>query len=200
MAEGTDEETTQRLARAEEAAAREAAELAAGDGAEAGDGNKGDREPPRKRGTASGADNGKRPSRTEAENIRSAKTGTIEVHRGGVGRADAQDVSVSVGGVGLARADRVSVELGGIGAAIAGEVEIRQGAANAVIAREVELEQAFVQSVVAARVEVAEGSNVLFLVAGRVDGPVRPVFDWRGALAFGAAAGLVMALLRLLRR
>ena len=111
-----------------------------------------------------------------------------------------RDVSVSMGGIGLARADRVTVELGGIGAAIAGEVEVRQGAVNAVLAREVELEQAIVQSVVALNAEVEEGANVFILVAGRVTGNVRPLLDWRGAVVAGAAAGLVLGLLRAVRR
>ena len=76
---------------------------------------------------------------------------------------------------------------------------MRQGAANVVFAREVELEQAFVQSVVAARAEIEEGANVLFLIAARVEGSVRPVLDWRGAVAFGTAFGIAAGLLRLRR-
>jgi hypothetical protein len=37
---------------------------------------------------------------------------------------------------------------------------------------------------------------VVFLLARRVEGPVRALFDWRGAIAFGAVAGLVASLLR----
>jgi hypothetical protein len=40
----------------------------------------------------------------------------------------------------------------------------------------------------------------MFLVARKVAGDVRVLLDWRGALAFGAAAGLVIALLRRGRR
>ena len=125
-----------------------------------------------------------------------AEATTIDVRQGGIGRAAAEDVNVHIGGVGLARADRVSVELGGIGAAIGDEVEVRQGFVNTVIAREAEVEQALVQTIAALKVEVEEQVNVLFLVAGRVEGNVRAVFDWRGALAFGAAFGLVVGLLR----
>ena len=34
-------------------------------------------------------------------------------------------------------------------------------------------------------------SAVMFLVARRVSGEMRVLLDWRGALAFGAAAGVV---------
>ena len=90
----------------------------------------------------------------------------------------------------------VTVELGGIGAAFAGEIEVRQGAVNSILAREVEVEQAIVQSVVALNAEIEEGANVFILVAGRVTGNVRPVLDWRGGLAIGAAFGLIVGLLR----
>jgi hypothetical protein len=36
----------------------------------------------------------------------------------------------------------------------------------------------------------------MFLIARRVTGDVRVLLDWRGALAFGAIAGLVVGLLR----
>jgi hypothetical protein len=65
-----------------------------------------------------------------------------------------------------------------------------------VVAREVELEQAFVQTVVAGNVEIEEQTMVLVLIAGRVQGSVRTLLDWRGALAFGAAFGLIFGLLR----
>ena len=42
----------------------------------------------------------------------------------------------------------------------------------------------------------ADRSAVMFLVARRVTGDVRVLLDWRGAVAFGAVAGLIMALLR----
>jgi hypothetical protein len=63
-------------------------------------------------------------------------------------------------------------------------VQLDRGAARVVIAADVNAQQ----------------SAVLFLVARRVAGDVRVLFDWRGALAFGAAAGVVVALLSRLRR
>jgi hypothetical protein len=57
------------------------------------------------------------------------------------------------------------------------------------------MDRAAARIVVAADVK-AERSAVMFLVARRVAGDVRVLFDWRGAVAFGAVVGLVMGLLR----
>jgi hypothetical protein len=40
----------------------------------------------------------------------------------------------------------------------------------------------------------------MFLIARRVEGNVRTVLDWRGAVAFGAAFGVVVSLFRGLGR
>ena len=64
------------------------------------------------------------------------------------------------------------------------------------LAREARLEQSLVGALITGRVTVERTTGVLLLVAGRVDGPVKAVFDWRGALAFGAAFGLLWGILR----
>jgi hypothetical protein len=190
MPEANDATSTQTLAEAEQDAAREAAELTtAAETAPVEPAVVLAAEP-----VADADDDG--PVTVLESGVTIAEATTIDVRQGGIGRAAAQDINVSMGGIGLARAERVSVELGGIGAAIGDEVEVRQGAVNAVIAREAEVEQALVQSIVALKVEVEEQVNVLFLIAGRVEGNVRTVFDWRGALAFGAVFGLLVGLLR----
>ena len=128
--------------------------------------------------------------------IRSATAKTIDVRQGGIANAKAQDIAVSMGGVAFAQADRVSVEMGAVGLALAGEARVTQGYARSVLAREARLEQALVGALITGRVTVERTTGVLLLVAGRVDGPVKAVFDWRGALAFGAAFGLMWGILR----
>jgi hypothetical protein len=120
----------------------------------------------------------------------------VDVRQGGIGRARATDVAVSQGGVGLARADRVSVELGGVGAAIAGEVRVTQGGVGSILARDVHVEQTAVRTLVANQVHVERTTGVLVLIARRVEGDVRTLLDWRGAIAFGAAFGVVTSLFR----
>ena len=58
------------------------------------------------------------------------------------------------------------------------------------------IEQAIVRTVIANEVRVERTTGVLVLIARRVDGDVRTLLDWRGALALGAAIGVVSAILR----
>ncbi len=125
-----------------------------------------------------------------------ATVSALDVRQGAVGRDDAEDVAVSQGAIGFARGERVSVEMGAIGAGFGGEVRVTQGVAGTVIAREVVLEQTLTRSVIARDVVVRRPSAVLFLLAQRVEGDVRALVDWRGALAFGAVVGLLVGLLR----
>ena len=128
--------------------------------------------------------------------IRHATARAIDVRQGGIANATAQDIAVSMGGVGLAKADRVSVEMGAVGLALAGKARVTQGYARTILAREARLEQTVVGALITGRVTVERTTGVLLLVAGRVDGPVKAVFDWRGALAFGAAFGLLWGIMR----
>jgi hypothetical protein len=125
---------------------------------------------------------------------------TVDVRFGGIGSLDADEVFVQWGGVGAAKAERVSVEFGSVAAAMTGELRVTQGFANSVLAREATIEQGFVRTLIAQHVTIARPSAVLVMIAQRVTGDVRPVLDWRGALAFGAAFGLVSGILTLRRR
>jgi hypothetical protein len=118
----------------------------------------------------------------------------VEVHQGAIGRVDATDVSVTQGVIGAARADRVSVQMGGLGAAMGREVSISQGGAGSILAGQARIEQSFVRTLIAQQVEVHRPSAVLVLIAQRVSGDVRPLLDWRGALAVGAAFGIFAGL------
>jgi hypothetical protein len=120
----------------------------------------------------------------------------ITVRQGGIGQARAAEITVSQGGVGLARGDRISVGFGGLGAGIARELSVSQGVAGTVVANEVHLEQTGVRTLVARTVHAGNGTGVVFLIAQRVDGSVRTLFDWRSGLAFGAAFGLLVGVLR----
>ena len=71
-----------------------------------------------------------------------------------------------------------------------------QGGVYTVLAREVHLEQTIVRTVIANEVKADRTTGVLVLIARRVEGDVKTILDWRGALAFGAAFGIVSALLR----
>src|SRR4051812_5644840 len=119
----------------------------------------------------------------------------VELRLSAVGMVDAGDVQFAQGALGAARADTVSVDMGAVGAAMADRVEVSRGYARSILARQVQLDRAAARIVVAADVK-ADRSAVMFLVARRVTGDVRVLLDWRGAVAFGAVAGLVLGLLR----
>jgi hypothetical protein len=124
----------------------------------------------------------------------------VAVEMGAVGRVDAETLEVHRGAVGGARATTVDVQQGALGGALAGRVSVRQGYARAVIAREVALEQSAARLVVAAEARIERATGIGVLIARRVSGDVRVLVDWRGALAFGAAFGVVAGLLGRLRR
>jgi hypothetical protein len=137
--------------------------------------------------------------RMERGGIAEATADTVDVRMGGIGRLTADDVYVQWGGVGAARAQKVSVEMGSVGAALAGDLSVSQGFAGSVIAREAVVEQGVVRTLIAGHVTITRPSAVLVLIAGRVTGEVRPLMDWRAALAAGAGFALVAALLARLR-
>jgi hypothetical protein len=121
---------------------------------------------------------------------------SVEVRQGGIANAQADDITVTMGGIALARADRISVDMGGLGIGFAREVQVTQGLARSVVAQDIRIDQGLVGTALAGRVTFERQSGVLLLIAGRVEGPVKAVFDWRGALAFGAAFGLLVGLIR----
>jgi hypothetical protein len=120
----------------------------------------------------------------------------VAVRQGGIGTVEAATVNVSQGGILAARAGEITISQGGIGAALTGKLDLSQGGAGTVLAGDARIEQSFVRTLIARDVVVEGRSGVLFLVARHVEGDVRAVMDWRGALAFGAALGVVAGLMR----
>ena len=121
---------------------------------------------------------------------------SVEVQQGGIVNAQADDINVRMGGVVLARADRVSVEMGGVGLALAREANLTQGGVRTIVAQEVRVDQGLVGTAFAGKVTFEKPAGVFLLIAGKTEGPVKALMDWRGALAFGAVFGLLVGLLR----
>jgi hypothetical protein len=124
----------------------------------------------------------------------------VEVLRGAVGGIRARDVHVRNGIVGGMAGDHASVEMGLVGGIAAREASVSQGIVRAVAAQEVRIEQSFVRTIVANRVQAGPTTAIAFVVARRVDGDARILFDWRGALALAAVFGALAAVFRLRRR
>jgi hypothetical protein len=123
----------------------------------------------------------------------------VELRLSAVGMVDAGDVQFAQGALGAARADSVSVAQGALGAALADNVQVSQGYARSIVARQVQLDNAAARMVVAADVKV-QRSAIMVLIARRVSGDVRVLVDWRGAIAFGAVAGIIGGVLARARR
>jgi hypothetical protein len=139
-------------------------------------------------------------STPETESLAATTPTRVEVSRGAVGRMEATTIDVHQGAVGAAQAGSVSIEQGAVGGVLGSDVELRRSVVRGILARSVRVEQSFVRTLVAGEVRVERATGVGFLIARRVVGDVRVLLDWRGALAFGAGAGLVMSLLRRGRR
>lgn len=110
-------------------------------------------------------------------------------------------------------AGEVSVRASALRSVSGGEVEIEQSAVQRVRGDEVEIEDSAVAFVTGGRVEVEDSTAIaiagrevhatrvrtLFLFAPRLQGDVRTVFDWKGAIAVGVGIVLTRRLLKLLR-
>ena len=124
----------------------------------------------------------------------------VEIVQGSAGRAQADQIEVRQGAIGFARGDEVRVQMGAVGLAVGEQVELRQGFARIAAARgNLRLEQAGAMTVVADRVTMGPRSGAIFVIARRVEGDVRTLFDWRSAAALGLGIGSVLALFRALR-
>jgi hypothetical protein len=83
-----------------------------------------------------------------------------------------------------------------VGVALAREAHVTQGMARTVVAQDVRVDQGLIGTAFAGKVTFEKPSGVFLLLAGKTEGPVKAVMDWRGALAFGAAFGLLVGVLR----
>jgi hypothetical protein len=114
------------------------------------------------------------------------RAANVSISQGGARDVYASTVSISQGGAGQVRADSLKVSMGGVGMARTQDLTIEQGGS------------AF--AVGADHATVADGGNVFVLLARSVSGDVRPLLDWRAALALGAGFALVRSLFRGHRR
>jgi hypothetical protein len=112
--------------------------------------------------------------------------GTVVMRQSGARSVKAREVAVRQGGVGRLEADAVSVTQGGVGMALShDETTLQQAGAGVIVTR-------------VARIN---DSSVGFLIARQVQASnVRVLFGVREAIAFGAAAGMALALLARWRR
>jgi hypothetical protein len=110
---------------------------------------------------------------------------------------EAYQVTAQRSAVGQARGRTVTLEQSALGGALARDVELRNGAAGLLGGGKVVVERSVTQWLVGGLVQAKQVFAVT-VIAGRVEGQVKCLFDTRGAFAFGAGMALVGGLLRLL--
>jgi hypothetical protein len=106
----------------------------------------------------------------------------VNLNQGGASTIEAKTVSITNGGAANVRAEELSITNGGVALARTGSLTIKQGGSSFLA--------------LADNAEVEEGGSVFLLVAKSTSGGVRPMLDWRAALAVGAGFGLALSLIR----
>ena len=119
-------------------------------------------------------------ARSEAQSI---VAGEVAVRAGAVRSVNAGEATITASAVQRVQGDAVELERSAVGIAGGLQVEVQDSSALGVAGREVRLERV----------------RTVFLLAPRVQGEVRTVFDWKSAVAIGVGIVLTRRLLKLLR-
>lgn len=125
----------------------------------------------------------------------------VEITNGGARDIDATTVNITQGGARDIEATNVTINQGGAARINAEQVTVSQGGVGLVRAESLTLQDggnAF--AVVTDKAHFDAETSVFFLISGSTSGEVKPVLDWRAALAIGAGFALVLSALRRLRR
>jgi hypothetical protein len=124
--------------------------------------------------------------RTLRGDVGDVTAGTVVIRQAGARSVQAREVAVRQGGLGRVEADAVSVTQGGIGVVLShDETTLQQAGAGVVMTRLAQVNDSAIGILIAREVQPHN---------------VRVLFGVREALAFGAAAGAVLAVLLRWRR
>lgn len=125
---------------------------------------------------------------------------SVTVKQGGILQAEGGSIEVVQGGIVLARGDQVNVTAGGAVGILGTSVHVEAGGAQWMVAREsISVDQGGAGAMIASKMDV-NNSFVGLILARQVTGNVRALFDTRGALVFGLAAGVIGGMVLSLRR
>ena len=128
-----------------------------------------------------------------AETINSAQT---TARFSAVGRSTSESAGVEFSAIGLAKAGDVQMKGSAAGFIVAEDgVNMDLSRSQVILSRGNVVMDKSVAVVAGARKIKAENSNIIFLVTGKVEGDVKPLFGPRESLIFGAVAGLVGGIL-----
>lgn len=114
----------------------------------------------------------------------------------GIVKATSQNVDVDFGAIGIAKAGNVQMKASAAGVVVADDgVNMDLSRSQVILSRGNVVMDKSLAVVAGARKIKVENSNIVFLVAGKVEGDVEPLFGTRESLIFGAVAGLVGGIL-----
>ena len=105
----------------------------------------------------------------EGDDSSTVRAERVDLRQGGATRIDATTVSLTQGGASRINARDVSIKMGGAVLVRTDALRLEDGAAAV--------------AVVAGRAQVAPGARILVLISRQTSTEVRPVIDWRTALA-----------------
>lgn len=128
--------------------------------------------------------------------VRSLDTGQMDVRLGAVGVANTQTLEVNYGAVGAVKTGSANLKVVSSGAVVADDgVNMEYSTTKTILTRgNVLMDHSLAGATLARKVKM-ENSDVVFLVAGKVEGDVNPVFGPKESLLFGVAAGVVGGIL-----
>jgi hypothetical protein len=139
----------------------------------------------------------------ERDDPRGVESGTRLAYQHAEGdspqRADEDSVLVERGSVSQVRGASVHLRRSASAITLGRDVSLSQSAGAVVAGAQLKVEQSATQWLVAGVVQ-ARQTFAVAVIAAKVEGQVRCLFDARGAFAFGAGVALMTGLLRLVVR
>jgi hypothetical protein len=146
--------------------------------------------------------------------IGSIQAQQVDLRQSAVETLNSAHTTAHFSAVGKSTSERIEVDFGALGIVKTGEAQMKASAAGVIVAEDgvnMDMSRSHIilsrgnvvmdkslAVVAGARKVKAENSNIVFLVAGKVEGGVKPLFGPRESLIFGAAAGLVGGILVLI--
>ncbi|MDX9863764.1 MAG: hypothetical protein RBT34_03050 [Anaerolineaceae bacterium] len=154
--------------------------------------------------------------KVEDIHVGSIQAQQVDLHQSAVETLNSAQTTARFSAVARSTSEQLNMDFGAIGVMKTGDAQLKASAAGVIVADEgvnMDISRAQVilsrgnvvmdksMAVVAGGRKVkAENSNVVFLLAGKVEGSVQPLFGSRESLIFGAVAGLVGGILVLTGR
>lgn len=131
--------------------------------------------------------------------VETMNTSEANIHLGAVAKSTSQSVDVNYGAMGVVKTGDAQMKAAAAGIVLADDgVNMDLSRSHVILTRGNVVMDKSLSVVTGARKVKAENSNIIFLVSGKVEGDVQPLFGPRESLIFGAVAGLVGGILVLM--